>query len=431
MFTLGLSILTGMGFSLAPALRASAPNLRDALQSGGRQAFSGTSTVRIRRLLVCAELALTTVLVTGAGLMVRSLLRLERVDLGFSPANVLTTEVHLPGSRYPGGTRRAAAFYDQLTRALGATTGVQSAGAVFMLPLAGDNRIYSFRREDRPDESLSANFRVATPGYFRTIGAPILRGRDFANGDSAGGSRVVLINELMAQRFWPGEDAFGKRIAIRGEMVPREVVGIVRDVRHFGPDVLPEPEMYVPHAEVAVNDMTVVIRTSGDPLRMAGMLEAQVHALDKDLPLAKTRTMGQLFDRSLALRRFALQLLTAFAIGALLLSCIGVYGLVAYSVAQRRQEIGVRMALGAGRLHVLRLLASEIIRLATSGILAGLLGAWLLGRVLSSLLFQTSPTDPVSLVVAAVSLLVVALGACAFPALKATRMNPATAMRNL
>jgi putative ABC transport system permease protein len=429
LFTIGLSIITGLGFALTPALRASAPNLRDSLQVGGRRSSSGSATARTRRFLVATELALTMVLLAGTALMVRSLQRLQRVDLGFAPTNVLTTEIHLPGSRYPGGTSRSATFYQQLLRELRATPGVQSAGAVFMLPLGGDNRFYSFRKYERPDEELRANFRVATPGYLTTIGVRLRHGRDFTNADSTERPGVVLINETMARRFWPGTDPVGKRITIRNDSTPREIIGVISDIRHFGADMLPEAEMYAPHGQYAMNGMTVVVRTSVEPLRMAATVEAQVHRLDKDLPLVRTQTMGHLVDRSFALRRFALRLLGAFAIAALLLSVIGIYGLVAYSVTQRRYEIGIRMALGAGRMNVLRLLTAETLRLATVGVVTGLVGALALGRALSTLVYQTGVTDVPTLVLSAATLVGVALIACAFPAMKATRINPVTTMR--
>ena len=429
LFTLGLSIITGIGFALAPALRASAPNLRDSLQVGGRRSSGGSATARTRRVLVATELALTMVLLAGTALMVRSLQRLGRVDLGFAPANVLTTEIHLPASRYSGGTSRSAMFYDRLLRALRATPGVQSAGAVFMLPLGGDNRLYTFRKYDRREEELRANFRVATPGYLTTIGVGLRRGRDFTSADTAGRPGVLLVNETMARRFWPGANPVGKRITIRSDTTPREIIGVISDIRHFGADMLPEAEMYAPHGQYAMNGMTVVVRTSAEPQRMVAAVEAEVHGLDRDLPLVRTRTMGQLVDRSFAVRRFALRLLGAFAGAALLLSIIGIYGLVAYSVTQRRYEIGIRMALGAGRMNVLRLLTAETLRLATVGVVSGLIGALVLGRALSTLVYQTGVTDVPTLILSAATLIVVALAACAIPAMKATRINPVTTMR--
>lgn len=429
LFTLGLSVITGLGFALVPALRASAPNLRDSLQVGGRRSSGGSTTARMRRFLVAAELSLTMVLLAGTALMVRSLQRLERVDLGFAPTNVLTTEIHLPGSRYPGGTGRTENFYGQLLRNLRSVPGVQSAGAVFMLPLGGDNRVYSFRKDERRDQVERANFRVATLGYFSTVGVALRRGRDFTSTDGEGRPGVALINETMARRFWPDADPLGKRIIIRNDTASREIVGVVSDVRHFGADVVAEPEMYVPHSQFPANAMTVVIRTASEPLRIAAAVEAEVHRLDKDLPLVRTQTMGQLVDRSFGVRRFALRLLGAFALAALALSIIGIYGLVAYSVTQRRYEIGIRMALGAGRMNVLRLLTMETLRLAAVGVAAGLVGALALGRALSTLVYQTGATDLLTLFLSAATLVGVALLACSIPALRATRINPVTTMR--
>ena len=429
LFALGLSIIASVGFGVGPALAASATQLHNVLKQGTRQLTAGSAQARGRRLLVAGELALTMILLAGAGLMLRSLAQLERVDLGFVPSRLLTTEIHLPGNRYPGGTDRSDAFYTQLVQTLHRAPGVQSASAVFMLPFNHDNRIYSFRHVGRPSDGLRANFRVAMPGYFATIHVPIVRGRDLAATDTGEVAPVVVINEAMARRFWPGENAIGSRIVIRNQTIASEIVGIVRDMKYFGHDAPPEPEMYVPHAQFPVNNMTVVVRTRGDPAAMAGLVAQSVHAIDREVPVGRASTMTQLVDEALAIRRFTRLLLIGFAIVGLALSCIGLYGLIAYSVTQRTNEIGIRMALGARTADVLTLIAGEGARLAVVGVIVGTAGAFLLGRVLAKLVFGVSTTDPLVLITSAVVLSAAALLASAIPASRAARVNPVIALR--
>jgi len=370
------------------------------------------------------------ILLVGAGLMVRTLVRLQEVDLGFDSSRLLTADVHLPGSRYPGTSTRPREFFNQLVQGLQREPTVVSASAVFMLPFSNDNRIYRFQRIDRPvDEDVRANFRVAMPGYFATIGAPLLSGRDFAAGDSSGGEPVVVINETMARRFWPGENALGKRIVIRAQSASARVVGIVRDMKYFGHDEPSAPEMYVPYAQVAMNDMTVVVRTRRDPSEVAHLVGSHVRALDADLPLGRIATMTQLVDDSLAVRRFTRMLLIGFGLAGLLLSCIGLYGLVAYSVTQRTTEIGIRIALGAKAEDVLRLVTGSGMRLALAGVAIGAAGSLALGRVLGKLVFGVSSADPVVLVSSALLLFVAAVVASTVPAMKAARVNPIIALR--
>ncbi len=430
LFAVGLTLVATLLFGVAPALAASKRNLYDVLKQVGRPS-STVRQARGRRLLVMGELALTTVLLVGAGLMVRSLMRLQHVDLGFRSSRLLTAQVHLPGARYPGGTKRSDEFYNRLLHTLKQTSGIESASAVFMLPFANDNRIYSFRREEeRPNEQPWANFRVAMAGYFSTIHVPILSGRDFAATDTAGAAQVVIINQTMAQRFWPGESAIGKRIIIRSAPVSSEVIGVVGDMKYFGHDAPPSPEMYVPHAQVPVNDMTVVVRTRGDPTAVTGVIARAVHAMDTQVPLGRVSTMTQLVDESLAVRRFTRMLLAGFAVVGLVLSGIGLYGLIAYSVAQRTHEIGVRMALGATAKDVLALVAGGGVRLALTGVVIGAAGSLLLGRALGTLVFGVTTADPIVLVTSATVLLCAAIVAMLVPALKAARVNPVISLRS-
>jgi putative ABC transport system permease protein len=428
-FAIGLALFATLLFGVAPALAASKRNLYDVLKEVGRES-SSVRRARGRRLLIAGELALTTMLLVGAGLMVKSLVRLQEVDLGFRSSNLLTAQVHLPGPRYPGGTKRSEMFYKQLLQTLRQDANIESASAVFMLPFGNDNRIYSFRRVDQGStEQPWANFRVATPGYFSTIRVPVVRGRDFSASDTAGATQVVLINQTMANRYWPGENAIGKRIVIRSQPVPTEVIGIVGDMKYFGHDAPPSPEMYVPHAQVPVNDMTVVVRTRGDPAAVTGLITSAVHSMDTQVPLGRVSTMTHLVDQSLSIRRFTRMLLTGFAVVGLLLSGIGLYGLVAYSVAQRTHEIGVRIALGATPSDVLALVAGGGVRLALTGIVIGAAGSLVLGRALGSLVFGVSVSDPIVLATSASVLLVAAIAAMLVPALKAARVNPVISLR--
>ena len=430
LFAIGLALFATLLFGVTPALAASRRNLYDVLKQVGRQS-SSLRQARGRRVLVTGELALTTMLLAGAGLMVRSLVRLQAVDLGFRSSQLLTAQIHLPGQRYPGGTNRADEFYTQVLRTLRQDPAIESASAVFMLPFANDNRIYSFRRVDqRSSEQPWANFRVAMPGYFSTIHVPLVSGRDFAASDTVGAPQVVLINQTMAKQYWPGETAIGKRIIIRSAPVATEVIGVVGDMKYFGHDAPPSPEMYVPHAQVPVNDMTVVLRTRGDPTAVTGLVTRVVRAMDTQVPLGRISTMTRLVDESLAVRRFTRMLLTAFAVVGLLLSGIGLYGLVAYSVAQRTHEIGVRMALGATAKDVLALVAGGGVRLALGGVAIGAAGSLMLGRALGTLIFGVSAADPVVLVTSATVLLVAAIVAMLVPALKAARVNPVISLRS-
>jgi putative ABC transport system permease protein len=430
LFAIGLAFLATLLFGVTPALAASKRNLYEVLNQVGRRS-SSSRQARARRLLVMGQLALTTILLVGAGLMVRSLVRLQHVDLGFRSSRLLTAQVHLPGPRYPGGTKRSDGFYTQLLQTLNQNSGIESASAVFMMPFGSDNRIYSFRRVGLgSNEPTWANFRVAMPRYFSTIDVPVLSGRDFTATDTAGGAQVVLINQAMAKRFWPNQNAIGKRIIIRSAPVPSEVIGIVGDMKYFGHDAPPSPEMYVPHAQVPVNDMTVVVRTRGDPTAVIGVIARAVHAMDTQVPLGRVSTMTQLVDESLAVRRFTRMLLIGFAVVGLLLSGVGLYGLVAYSVAQRTHEIGVRMALGATAKDVLALVAGGGVRLALTGVVIGALGSLLLGRALGALLFGVTTADPIVLISSVTVLLCAAIVAMLVPALKAARVNPVISLRS-
>jgi putative ABC transport system permease protein len=430
-FVLGLllSILMAAAFT-AVAAGARAGSLADGLRAGGRQTLQRPAAARGRRVLVVAEVALTMLLLCGAGLMLRTLTELQQVDLGFAPQNLSTTSVQLPGIRYPAATGHADQVIARMITNLRADEKVQAAAAVFMLPFGGDNRIYSFRKTEAPDKAEHANFRVATAGYFSTMQVPLLRGRDFGPADTVGAPLVVIINATMAHRFWPGENVLGHRISVRGGP-PSEIIGVAGDVKYFSHDSPAEPEMYAAHTQLRVNGMTLVIRATGDLQELAATFANAIHGVDPALPLRPVKPMSDLLGASLAVRRFARLLLGGFAALGLVLSCVGLYGLVAYSVSQRTNELGIRIALGARPTDIIRLLGVEGVAIAVAGTLIGLGGALMLGRVLSRLLFGVHPSDLSVLLVAAAVLACVALAASLIPALRATRLSPSSALRHV
>jgi putative ABC transport system permease protein len=438
LFTLVISIGAGMLFGLIPALHVSRTDPGARLKSSSRTVAG--SRHRAQRLLVAIELALALVLLAGAGLLIRSFIALEGVNPGFNPSDVLTLQVSLPQSRY-GQPARIHDFFDRLLSALRTTPGASDASAVFGLPMGEYNSMSSFRLLDRPspegaDREPMARLRVATPHYFHTLGIPLDRGRDFTAQDDADHAGVVIINEAARRQYWPDEDPIGQRVHIGVNMSDgknvdeREIVGIIGDVRSRGLDTAATPEMFVPHAQMPVDTMAVVIRTKGDPETAAPLAIESVHRLDPDLPVSNVRTMDQVIGSSVAARRFEMALLALFAGLALTLAFIGIYGVLSYAVTQRRQEIGVRMAIGADRGAVLGMVVRDGLRLTAVGIGAGLIGALLLTRLLTSFLYGVSPADPLTLIAAALLLTVAALAASYLPARRAAGVEPVVALRN-
>jgi putative ABC transport system permease protein len=433
-FTLGLTLLTGLLFGLAPALQASRIDLNERLKEGGRSGASGAGHNRIRSLMMVSEIALSFVLLVGAGLLIKSFMRLRDVSPGFNPTNVLSVRVSLPGAKYPQGEPRVQ-MLRQTIEHLKSVPGVQSAGAVLSLPLGGDtfNVGRSFIREGRPatpEESANATYLVATPDYFRTLQIPLSAGRLFTDQDSEQTPKVLIVNESMARQLWPGESPLGKRITIwRDEKFPREIVGVVGNTRP-SLDVEAGPQMYVPYAQDANwSGMSLVIRTNGEPASLAGAVRNEIHALDKAIPVFNVKTMNDVLALSVGPRRTPMLLLSAFAGVALLLAMIGIYGVTAYHVTQRTQEIGIRMALGAQMSDVVKLILKGGMTMALVGIGVGLAGAFALTRLMSSLLFAVTPTDIATFVTVSLCLLVTALVACYLPARKATKVDPLVALR--
>jgi putative ABC transport system permease protein len=432
LFTVGLSVLSGLLFGLAPALQVSRPNLNNALKEGGRQGVGGSS--RLRSSLVVAEIALSLILLVGAGLLARSFLSLLKTNPGFNPENVMTMQLVLPAAKYKDDAQRTAFFADLVQRAQ-SVPGVQTAAAVNYLPLGGSNSSDDFLVEGVPEpppgQEFGGRYRVCTPDYFQTMGISLLKGRTFTAADKVGSTPVVIVNETLAQKHWPNGDAIGKRIRFYGplERAPwMEVVGIVQDVRH-DLNIPITPDFFLPHAQDPWNAMILVARTRVDPTTTAGALRQQVWTIDKDQPVFQVRTMEEVKSLSVALHSFSSVMLGIFAAVALLLASIGIYGVMAFAVTQRTQEIGIRMALGARRGDVLKLVLRHGMAMALFGVLIGLAGAWGLTRFLNGMLVGTSSTDFVTFSLVTICLLFAALLACYLPARRATKVDPLVALR--
>jgi putative ABC transport system permease protein len=433
-FTFLLSLATGVVFGLAPALQASKLNLNEAFKEGGR---GGGARNRTRNLLVVAEVALSLILLVGAGLLIRSFAGLTAVDPGFDPRNVLAQYVGLPEYRYAERAQQAA-FYEQLLERVRQAPGVEAAGVIF--PLALTDRVSNrFTIEGRapasPNERLSAYFRSVSSDYFRAMGIRLIEGRSFSRNDGAQSAPVVIINETMARRFWPNESPLGKRITVNvrfhsGQDLPREIVGVVADVRHAGLDLPAGPEMYTSHLQVSWPWMHLVLRTKVDPASMGPAVTAELRALDKSVPAPVARTLEDRLSDSLAARRFNLLLLGGFAALAVVLAGLGIYSVMAYAVTQRRREIGIRLALGARPSEVMKLVVGQGMALGLIGAGLGLVGAFVLTRLMKTLLFGVNPTDPWTFAVTPVLLLSVALLACYLPARRAARIDPLLALRH-
>jgi putative ABC transport system permease protein len=431
-FNLGLSLLTGLLFGLAPAWQISKTDLNGALKEGGRQTSSGSH--RLRGLLVISEVALSMMLLVSAGLLLRTFLVLLKTEAGFNPKNVMTMRLNLPAAKYKEEAQRAA-FYQELVRRVQALPGVESAAAVNYLPLGGSNTSDIFLVEGIPDpppgQEFLGRYRNCTSDYFRTMGIPVLKGRAFTDQDKPGAPPVIIVNETMAQTYWPGADPIGKRVRFTAPLDKApwmQVVGVVKDVKHQ----LQSPvtaDYYLPHAQDVWSSMVLVARTKVEPLSLASDMRQQVWALDKDQPVFDVQTMEQVRAFSVSLHSFSAGSLGVFAVIALLLAAIGIYGVMSYAVMQRTQEIGIRMALGARAADVLKLVVRNGMTLALLGVVAGLAGAFALTRLLQSLLFGVTPTDAITFAVVTFGLLLIALLACYIPARRATKVDPLVALR--
>jgi putative ABC transport system permease protein len=432
-FTLVVSLLTGVIFGLAPAWQASTTDLNESLKEGGRTSTAGFGRRRTRNVLVISELALAVVLLVGAGLMIKSFVRLNGVDAGFDAQNVLTLAVSLPGAKYPESEQQTA-FFQQVISRIESLAGVQSAGAVSAVPLTGWQNKTSFAIDGRQEMSQTEELHAASPGYFQAMGIPLLRGRAFTEQDRSNAERVVIVSEGLAHRYWPGEDPIGKRIQLGGDPHEpwRTIVGIVGDIKQSGLDSESTREYYISYLQDTwgiTSDMTLTVRTISDPLSLVAAARSQVQVVDKDLPAYNIRTMAQLRALSAAPRRFQMVLLGCFAGLALLLSAVGLYGVMSYAVTQRTHEIGVRMALGAQSRDVLKLVVSQGLVLTAIGVMLGLVAAFGLSRLIASLLYGVSATDPATFLLVSLLLVAVALLACYLPARRASKTDPMVALR--
>ena len=433
-FTITLTVVTGLVFGLAPALQASRSDLTKGLKEGVRGNAGGARSNRLRGLLMVAEIAISFMLLVGAGLLIKSFVRLREVRSGFNADNLLTMRVGIPPGKYRENEARVQ-FFQQAINRIQSLAGVQKAGMVLSLPLGGDtfNVWRSYIREGRPatpEESDNAAYLATTPDYFRTLQVPLIDGRVFSDRDTDNTPKVVIVNETMARRLWPGESPVGKHITIwRDEQFPREIVGVVGETKRSLDDD-PSQQMYVPYAQDASwSSMSFVIRTSGDPASTSPTVRNEIRLLDKGAPVFNVRTMNDLLTTSVAPRRTPMLMLSAFAAAALLLAMIGIYGVTSYYVTQRTQEIGIRMALGAQMSDVLKLVLKGGMALATIGVVAGLAGAFALTRWMTSLLFGVKPTDGLTFIAVAVSLLAAASLACYLPARRASKVDPLVALR--
>ncbi len=435
LFTFAVAVGTGILFGLAPALEASRGVQYQILKEGGRTGTEGRTTHRLRRIFVAAEAALAVLLLAGSGLLLRSFVKLLQVDPGFRSEGVLTLQVALPSAKYPK-PEQASAFFRELVDRVQQLPGVQAAGAVSILPLSGTGNSGTTTVDSRAvapqDASPEADWRVVTPGFFQAMGISLISGRYFDTRDSDTAAPVAIIDETMARTYWPNEDPVGRRIK-RGGMGSTApwmtIVGVVRHVRYRTLEARSRVQLYWPEAQIPTNFMGLAIRTAADPMSLAPAVQKTVLALDAEQPVDHVLTMQELMADSLARRRLTLTLLAAFAGGAILLAALGIYGVTAYMVTQRQQEIGLRMALGASRTDVLGLVVGQGMSLMLAGLGAGLVLSLGLTWVLGSLLFSVRPYDPISLAAAAAALALVALLACSLPAWRATRVDPLVALR--
>jgi putative ABC transport system permease protein len=439
-FTLLTALLTGVAFGLVPARQASHPDLHEALKESGRSLVAVVRP-RLRRALVIGEIAIALVLLVGSGLVLKSFLLLRRVDPGFDPRRLLTAHVSLPEGRY-GVPARTVEFYQQVLQRVRDLPGARAAALTSFLPL--DETGYSFslhlpdRPAPRPDQTPVAYVRTVSPDYRTVIGFRLVRGRDLTDHDRAGTPRVALINETMVHRLWPTHDPLGKTFTMDdGEIAPIEVVGVVSDVKHFGLGTESRSELFVPFAQAPPHfwewtdrSMTIVMRTTDAPATLMGDIRAAVGSVDKSIPLYRATTMDAILAESLATERSSALLLGMFATVALGLAALGLYGLMAYLTTRRAHEVGIRLALGASTTDVLHLVVGEGLNLVTAGLTIGLGGAVLLTRVLGSLLFGVTATDPATFAAVAALVATVALVASYVPARRAARLDPVAALRS-
>jgi predicted permease len=436
LFTGVVSLGVGALAGLLPAWRGSHPNLAGSLNETSRGSTEGARGKKTRSTLVIVEIILALILLASAGLLLESFLRLQKVRPGFDPANVMTARIALPDANY-GKPEKAAQFYKRLLARVLTLPGVNSAAAAWWIPLSGSEIIFNFNIEERPlpkSQQPIAQINIVTHDYFRAMRVPLLRGRDFTERDDRNATPVVIVSESFAKQFFPGEDPVGKRIRPNGSVDPgdppiREIVGVVADTHLISLGAAPKPQIYIPHQQFAVQSMAVFVRTQNNPQLLTAALRDAVSEIDKDVPVYRPRALADYLSQSIAQPRLNATLVGLFALIALLLAAAGIFGMMSYAVTQRTQEIGIRLALGAQRGDVLRMILSEGMRLVAFGVVTGIVAVLLMGRLLRSVLYGIGATDPPTIFGVAILLAAVALIACWWPARRASGVDPVIALR--
>jgi len=435
MFTVAVAVGTGILFGLIPAFQSASADSQEVLKEGNQTSTAGRGRLRLRRVLVAAEVALSLLLLVGAGLLIKSFMRLQRVDGGFDPSGVLTMRIAIPAVRY-SDPEQARNFFREVLRRTAAVPGVTSVGASNGVPLSGsggsgtttiDNPAFA---DDRG--TPEADQRIVTPGYFEAMGMRLVSGRVFGDGDTEASQPVAIIDETMARTFWPNEDAIGKRIKRGGRQSTQPWLTIVGVVRHVRYRTLEEPsrvQLYMPHSQTPVTGMSLAVKTTLQPQALANIIQKEVMAVDAEQPVWAIRTMDELMATSVMRRQLVMTLLTLFAGIALVLAAVGIYGVISYWVTQRSHEIGIRVAIGAGRLEVMTMVLGQSMSVVLIGLVVGLIGAVALSRVMTTLLFDVSPTDVATFGGYSLALIIVGLLASYLPARRATRIDPVAMLR--
>lgn len=428
--TAAICVGTGIIFGLAPGLASARPELTEALKEGGRSSTQGARRNRLRNALVIAEVALALVLLSGAGLLIKSFARLQNVNPGFNPRNALTFEISLPKLQYPDDAS-IVRFNNEAQRRIAALPGIQAAGFTTILPLAGTNSDWSFEIQDAPSGANSPSpdeeKRQVSPDYFRALETPLIKGRFFTDADNADAPPVIIVNQAFVRKFFPNRDALGKRITFDNvNKNPRwiTIVGVVGDIRHFGLDVDPKPEMYVPFAQQPYSTAIYVVRSAQDPRSLLPAIQREIQTIDPAVPLANIRPFENVIADSVAPRRLSVVLLGVFAVVAVLLASVGIYGVMSFLVVQRTHEIGVRMALGAQRSDVIKLVLVRSLKLISAGTIIGLIVAVMSTHTLRALLYNVSALDVTTFALVTILLGAVALAASYLPATRATKADP-------
>jgi putative ABC transport system permease protein len=431
LFTLAISVFAGLLFGLMPALQVSRPDLNMVLRSEGRGSTSGRRHNALRNLLVVSQVGLSTVLLIGAGLLLRNFVQLSAGSPGFDSHHLLTLGITLPPARYPDSARRVT-FFHELLQQVRSLPGVRGAAGTTALPVNA-SRFSMALPDGQPMVPLAErpifNLQQVTPGYAAAMRIPIRFGREFTDRDDAKAPRVVIVNEALARRYWPKENPVGKHILVGRMPGPSEVVGVLGDVPNLAVGTDPQPEIYLPFAQIPSATQNLIVRTAGDPCSVAAAVRARVLALDRDQPVTAVQSMDELLQAGAAQPRFTTYLLGGLSVTAFLLSMVGIYGVIAYSVAERTQEMGIRIALGADNRDILRLVLGHGLLLAAAGIAIGLAAAFALTRLMSSLLYHVSVTDPITFIAGPAVFAAVALLASYLPARRAMRVDPAIALR--